>query len=152
MSAEPRRRVLKRRVSRFFERRVVNPMNRALINSGRVKDTYAILETTGRRTGRRRQIPVANGLQGDMFWLISAHGTHAHYVQNLLAEPRVRVGVVSDGEVRWRSGRAELLVGDDTRARQRRLAHGRLGYRIDAVVLRATATNLTTIRIDLDVA
>jgi deazaflavin-dependent oxidoreductase (nitroreductase family) len=148
--AERRRRVIKRRVARAMERRLVNPINRALMRSGRMGSTYALLETTGRRSGLPRQTPVANGLDGDTFWLISAHGRHAHYVHNLLANPRVRIGLVTEGEVRWRTGTAHLLPDDDTRARQRALARGRLGYRLDAVLLRATATDLMTIRVDLD--
>jgi deazaflavin-dependent oxidoreductase (nitroreductase family) len=148
--AERRRAIIKRRVARAFERRVVNPINRALLRSGRLGSTYALLETTGRRSGLARQTPVANGLRGNTFWLISAHGRHAHYVQNLLANPRVRVGLSEGGGLRWRAGTAQLLSGDDTRARQRELSRGRLGYRLDAVLLRATATELTTIRIDLD--
>jgi deazaflavin-dependent oxidoreductase (nitroreductase family) len=148
----PRRqriRAAKRRLFRAGERHVVNPINRSLIRRGRLGSTYALLETTGRRTGLPRQTPVANGLEGDTFWLISAHGSHAHYVHNLLADPRVRVGLADAGAVRWRSGTAHLLGGDDTRSRQRALAKGRLGYRIDAVILRAVATELSTVRIDL---
>lgn len=148
--SEPRRKTLKRRVSRWLERVLVNRLNRAMLRSGRFGSTYAILETTGRRTGRPRRVPVANGLRGDTFWLISAHGRHAHYVHNLLANPRVRVGLVEGGSLRWRPGTASVLPDDDARARQRGLAEGRLGYRLDAILLRATATDLTTIRIDLD--
>jgi deazaflavin-dependent oxidoreductase (nitroreductase family) len=148
--AESRAQVVRRRASRALERMVVNPMNRALVRSGRMGSTWAVLETVGRRSGQARQIPVANGLRGDTFWLMSAHGRHAHYVHNLTANPRVRIGLVQDGQLRWRSGTAHVLEGDDTRARQRELSKGRLGYRLDAVLLRATATNLTTIRIDLD--
>jgi deazaflavin-dependent oxidoreductase (nitroreductase family) len=129
---------------------VVNPINRALLGRGRLGSTYAVLETTGRRTGLPRQTPVANGLEGDTFWLISAHGRHAHYVHNLLTSPRVRVGLAEDGALRWRSGTAHVLAGDDTHARQSALGRGRLGYRIDALILRALATDLTTIRVDLD--
>lgn len=150
MAAESRRRTIKRRVSRTFERGVVNRINRAMLRSGRLGETYAVLETVGRRSGLPRQIPVANGLVGDTFWLISAHGRHAHYVHNLIANPRVRIGLARGGELHWRSGIAHLLDGDDTLARQRDLARGRLGYRLDAVLLRATATELTTIRVDLD--
>jgi deazaflavin-dependent oxidoreductase (nitroreductase family) len=150
MAAESRRRTIKRRVSRTFERGVVNRINRAMLRSGRLGSTYAVLETVGRRSGRPRQVPVANGLRQDTFWLVSAHGRHAHYVHNLLANPRVRVGLVRDGELHWRTGTAHVLDDDDTLARQRELARGRLGYRLDAVLLRATATDLTTIRIDLD--
>jgi F420H(2)-dependent quinone reductase len=33
---------------------------------------------TGRRTGLARHIPVGNGLDGDTFWLVAAHGTQAY--------------------------------------------------------------------------
>src|ERR687897_460820 len=133
--AEPRRRVIKRVLVRIFERRLLNPMNRAMLRSGRLGSTYAVLETTGRRSGLARQTPVANGLDGDTFWLISAHGRHAHYVHNFLANPRVRIGLAKDRKLRWRTGIAHLVPDDDTRARQRQLARGRLGYRIDAGLL-----------------
>jgi deazaflavin-dependent oxidoreductase (nitroreductase family) len=148
--AEPWRRTTKRRLARGLERRLVNPVNRAMLGSGRLGVTYAVLETIGRRTGLPRQIPVANGLDGDVFWLISAHGRHASYVHNLLANPCVRVGLARGGELHWRSGMARLVPDDDTRVRQRELGRGRLGYRIDAVLLRVLATELTTIRIDFD--
>jgi deazaflavin-dependent oxidoreductase (nitroreductase family) len=112
--------------------------------------TYAVLETTGRRTGAVRRTPVANGLQGDTFWLISAHGPHAHYFQNLLAQPRVKIGLADHGSVRWRAGTAQPLLDDDARARHRQLARGRFGYWLDGLLLRGTATALTTVRIDLD--
>ena len=150
MSAGSRWSARKRRVSRWLERVLVNRINRAMLRSGRFGSTYAVLETTGRRSGRPRQIPVANGLRGDTFWLMSAHGRHAHYVHNLLANPRVRIGVVEGGRLRWRTGTASLVPGDDSLARQRELGRGRLGYRLDAMLMRALATDLTTIRIDLD--
>ena len=52
---------------------------------------FALLETTGRRTGRPRHTPVGNGLIGDTFWLVAAHGEQADYVRNLIAQPRVRI-------------------------------------------------------------
>jgi deazaflavin-dependent oxidoreductase (nitroreductase family) len=149
-SPSERMKAAKRELFRAGERRVVNPINGALIRRGRLGSVYALLETTGRRSGLPRRTPVANGLQGDTFWLISAHGKHAHYVHNLIAQPRVRVGLAERGALRWRAGTAHLLAGDDTRSRQRALGVGRLGYRLDAVVLRATATELSTVRIDLD--
>jgi deazaflavin-dependent oxidoreductase (nitroreductase family) len=129
---------------------LVNRMNRALLRSGRLGATYAVLETVGRRSGLPRQIPVANGLRGDTFWLSSAHGRHAHYLHNLMATAGVRIGLVRERELHWRTGTAHLLEGDDTLARQRDLAKGRLGYRLDAALMRFLATDLTTIRIDLD--
>jgi deazaflavin-dependent oxidoreductase (nitroreductase family) len=132
-----------------METRVVNPIVRAMLSRGRLGSTYAVLETTGRRSGRTRRTPVANGLQGDVFWLIAAHGRNAHYVHNLSADPQVRVGIVERRALRWRAGVAHLLPQDDTRARQRELGRGRLGYRLDALLLRALATELLTVRIEL---
>jgi hypothetical protein len=36
---------------------------------------------------------VGNGLDGDVFWLVSEHGRQGGYVKNLIANPRVRVKV-----------------------------------------------------------
>lgn len=131
---------------------MVNPGVRRLVSAGRLGSTYAVLETTGRRTGLTRRTPVANGLLGDTFWLISAHGPHAGYFQNLLATPSVRVGIVKDGRMGWRSGVARPLYSDDARARNLELARGRIGYRLDGLLLRSVATRLTTVRIDLEPA
>ena len=148
--SRPRAGTWKRRASRAVEKRTVNRLIGGLVVRGRLGSTYALLETTGRRSGRMRRTPVASGLRGDTFWLLAAHGRHAHYVHNICANPRVRVGVAERGAMRWRSGTAALLPGDDARARQRALARGRLGYTLDALLLRALATDLLTIRIDLD--
>lgn len=148
--SESRRAQRKRRRSRAFERRVVNPLIRRAVFGGHLGSTYAVLETTGRRTGATRRIPVANGLEGDTFWLISAHGPHAHYFQNLLAHPRVRVGLADHGHLRWREGTAQPLYDDDARARHRQLGKGRFGYWLDGLLLRSLATAMTTVRIDLD--
>ena len=43
---------------------------------------------------------VGNGLIGDTFWLVAAHGQQADWVRNISKEPRVRVLV----NHRWRSG------------------------------------------------
>jgi deazaflavin-dependent oxidoreductase (nitroreductase family) len=102
---------------------------------------FALLETTGRRTGLPRHTPVGNGLAGDTFWLIAAHGRQADFVRNIVAEPRVRV-LVNRG---WRSGVAVLMPGDDTQARSRELPS-----QADAAIGRLLATTPMTIRIDLD--
>ena len=52
---------------------------------------FVLLETTGRRTGRVRHTVVGNGLDGDTFWVVAAHGMQSDYVRNLVREPRVRV-------------------------------------------------------------
>lgn len=145
-----RRHRLRRRLSRASEKRLVNPMVRRAVFAGRLGKTYAVLETTGRRTGATRRTPVANGLKGDTFWLISAHGPHAHYFQNLLAQPRVRIGLAEHGRLRWRAGTAQPMYDDDARARHRELGRGRFGYWLDGLLLRSLATQMTTVRIDLE--
>lgn len=136
-------------MARTFERLVVNPIVRRLVFAGRLGSTYAVLETTGRRTGQPRRTPVANGLRGDTFWLISAHGPHAHYFQNLLEHPRVKIGIAGAGGVRWRAGVAEPLWDDDAPARHRELGKGRFGYWLDGLLLRSLSTQMTTVRIDI---
>jgi deazaflavin-dependent oxidoreductase (nitroreductase family) len=102
---------------------------------------FALLETTGRRTGARRYTPVANGLTDSTFWLVAAHGTQADYVRNLQANPQVRVKIGH----RWRSGTAVLLPDDDPAARSRTLP-----YQWDAAIGRAMASAPLTIGIGLD--
>jgi deazaflavin-dependent oxidoreductase (nitroreductase family) len=139
-----------------IQNRIINPGVRSLLHLGLAPPTYALLETTGRRSGRLRQIPVANGLEGDTFWLISGLGKRADYVQNIKANARVRIKArparIRDGvTMRWRSGTAQLLPQDDAPERHRRLGIGRPGYRVDGLLLKALATNaMLTIRIDLD--
>jgi deazaflavin-dependent oxidoreductase (nitroreductase family) len=132
------------------EKYVVNRLMLAAVRRGLAPSAYALLETTGRKTGRIRRIPVANGLDGDTFWLISAHGRHSHYIHNIRTDPRVRIGLRAGRGLYWRSGTAHPMPDDDARARQRRLSRGRLAYRLDALLLRALATDLQTVKIDLD--
>ena len=94
-----------------------------------------------RRTGLPWHTPVGNGLDGDTFWLVAAHGMQAGYVCNLQAEPRVRVK--ADGL--WHAGTAVVLPGDDPAARSRTLPH-----QWDAAIGRMMASAPLTIRIDLD--
>jgi deazaflavin-dependent oxidoreductase (nitroreductase family) len=116
-----------------------------------VPRSYALLETTGRKSGVPRVTPVGNGLEGDTFWLVVEHGRKAAYVRNIEQDPRVRVKIRT-GFLRsaWRSGTAHIEAGDDPRERQRLIASGDLGRRLNAAVVRATGTDLLTVRIDLD--
>lgn len=136
----------KSRLGTFLEQRVVNPFMRRLLLAGLAPKAFALLETTGRRTGRPRLTPVGNGMEDHVFWLVSEHGTRSHYVQNLLANPRVRIKVGR----RWRDGSATLVPGEDGHQRRRRLdrANGLVGW-IDGFAFRAAATDVCTIRIDL---
>lgn len=140
-----------------MQNKLINPLVAGVIARGLEPPTYAVLETVGRRTGRVRRVPVANGLDGDTFWLFAPLGERSAYVRNLRAEPRVRIKArpprLRDGlRSRWRTGTAHPLPDDDAGARHRALGRGRPGYRLDGVLLRALAdgNRMLTIRIDLD--
>lgn len=120
---------------------LVNPIVRAAVALRLAPPSYAILETTGRRSGRPRRTPVGNGLNGNTFWLVAEHGRRAHYVRNIAAHPRVRVKIRG----RWRCGTAQILPDDDPRQRLRKI-----GLRFNGAVVQAMGTELLTVRIDLD--
>lgn len=141
------------------QNRVFNQLARWLLQWGLAPPTYALLETTGRRTGQARRIPVANGLQGQTFWLIAGLGEQAQYVRNIKVNPRVRIKArparLREGlRMSWRSGTAHPLPEDDALLRHRELGRGRPGYRLDGILLRRLAAlgpgRMLTIRIDLD--
>jgi deazaflavin-dependent oxidoreductase (nitroreductase family) len=149
--------VIKRRLLQL-QNRALNRLAVASLRLGLSPPTYALLETTGRRTGWPRQVPVANGLQGDTFWLIVGLGRQAQYLRNIEANPHVRVKVrparLRDGiRMRWREGTAHPMPEDDASARHRRLGEGRPGYRLDGILLRGLSRlgpGMSTVRIELD--
>jgi deazaflavin-dependent oxidoreductase (nitroreductase family) len=109
----------------------------------------ALLETTGRRTGRPRVTPVCDGTEGDTFWIVAQHGRSADYVRNIEANPRVRVkGSLS--RTGWRSGTAHVLDDDDPAERVRILSRGNRWRRLCLQASGAIATNPLSVRIDLD--
>lgn len=134
------------RLVRLLEKYVVNPQMRFGLRHGLVPANFALLETTGRRTGQPRHTPIGGSLVGDSFWLVAEHGRRCDYVRNLLAEPHVKILL----RRRWRTGIAEVLPDDEPWQRRRTLdrMHG-LSGRIDGAVFRSNATNPLTIRITL---
>jgi deazaflavin-dependent oxidoreductase (nitroreductase family) len=69
--------------------KLVNPPTRALAG---IAPWWAVLETTGRRSGKPRQVPLARGpVDGGVSWVIAVHGEHASFVRNIAAHPRVRL-------------------------------------------------------------
>jgi deazaflavin-dependent oxidoreductase (nitroreductase family) len=127
----------KRRISRAFGKYVINPIVERV--AGYVP-WWALLETTGRKTGQPWRNPVGNGLDGDTFWIVAEHGHQAGYVKNLKTDPHVRIRVGG----RWRNGVAHILEDDDPRARQNTLRS------FNAVFVRLMGTQLLTVRVDLE--
>jgi deazaflavin-dependent oxidoreductase (nitroreductase family) len=135
------------RVQRWMEKYVLNPTARLGLRLGLAPRGFALLETKGRRSGRRRQTPVGGAVLDGAFWLVAEHGAGCAYVKNLVADPAVRVKI----RRRWRSGRATVMAEDDPLARHRRIidANGWVG-RADGVFFRAAATTPASVRIELD--
>jgi hypothetical protein len=70
---------------------------------------YALLETTGRKTGKPRRTPVGDGRLRIQFWLVAEHGMNAGYVRNIERDPRVRLKLRQGLRYRWHTGIAHLF-------------------------------------------
>jgi deazaflavin-dependent oxidoreductase (nitroreductase family) len=101
---------------------------------------WAVVETSGRRTGQPRQTPVGGRLCGDTFWLVVGDRSRSQYVKNIEADPTVRVRAHG----RWHTGTARVLVDDNARHRLMTMNP------INSVFIWIAGTDLATVRIDLD--
>ncbi|MGW4244545.1 nitroreductase/quinone reductase family protein [Nocardia sp. NPDC004722] len=140
---------VKRTLVAAVQRFGLNPMIRLLFRIGFVPFGYALLETTGRRTGRAHVVPVGNGLEGDVFWIIAEHGYRAGYVHNLMAQPKVRLKFRRGLRFEWHDGLAEVLPEEDALRRQRTISRRHPLRILNAIVVRTLGTDLLVIRIDL---
>jgi deazaflavin-dependent oxidoreductase (nitroreductase family) len=140
----------KDRVIYPLQTRVINPIVMLAHNLGMPPPGDALLETTGRRTGRPLRTPVCDGLDGQTFWLVAQRGRRADWVRNIQAHPRVRVKVRTGSGVIWRAGTARILDDDDPRERQRLIGRGNLSRRLYVSASAAIGTDPLTVRIDLD--
>jgi deazaflavin-dependent oxidoreductase (nitroreductase family) len=80
-------------------------------------EPFCYLTTIGRRTGRRRTIEIWFAIRATTVYLLSGGGAGAHWVRNLLSEPKVavRFGYASF------PGRARVLDPGTEAAAARRL-------------------------------
>lgn len=101
---------------------------------------WAIVETTGRRTGLPRRTPVGGRLRRDVWWCVAGDASHSSFVRNIEADQRVRVQVHG----RWRVGTAHLLHDDDARRRLWRLNP------VNSLFVAIAARDPLTIRIELE--
>jgi len=141
---------MKRQIVHALQKYLLNPPIKLLFALGTVPPGYALLETTGRKSGKPRRTPVGDGRVKGKFWIVAEHGNDAAYVKNIANNPRVRVKVREGLRTRWRPGTATLLPDDDPRERQRWLARERPGSSSNAAVVRLMGTKLLTVRIDFD--
>ena len=63
-------RVDKRRLTTAVAKHVLNPIVTIGVDTGLLRG-WAIIETTGRKSGMPRRTAVGNGLQGDTFWIVA---------------------------------------------------------------------------------
>lgn len=141
---------MKHRIVHTVQKYFLNPPIKALLALGVAPPGYALLETTGRKSGKLRRTPVGNGRVGNEFWIVAEHGSKAGYVRNIESNPRVRVKLRDGLRTRWYSGTAHLLPEDDPRERQRWLAAKVPGSSSNAAAVRLLGTHLLPVRIDLD--
>jgi deazaflavin-dependent oxidoreductase (nitroreductase family) len=133
----------KRRASTFLSAKVFNRLVLAAARAGLPTPSVVILETTGRRSGEPRRVPVTRMLDGDTLWIVTEHGRKAGYVRNIESAPRVRVRIGR----RWRTGTARLVDDVDPRALQRRMPN-----KLNSAMVRLMGTDHLAIRVDLDAA
>src|SRR3954471_19451845 len=102
--------------------KVMNPMARALAG---IAPWWVVIETTGSKSGRLRQTPLARGpVESGELWLLAAHGRHSFWVRNIERHPRLRVRLRG----RWLEGEAQALPLDPERlAGFNRYARGAAG-------------------------
>jgi|SRR3954454_13629914 len=139
----------RRRVVDRLQESVINPLDKLAFTLGLPPRGDALVETTGRRTGRPRVTPVCDGTEGDTFWIVAQQGHRADYVRNIREGPRVRVKG-SFSRSGWRTGTARILDDDDPQERVRILSRGNRWRRLCLQASTAIATDPVTVRIDLD--
>ena len=141
---------MKQQIVHALQKYVLNPPIKLLFAIRIAPPGYALLETTGCKTGKVRRTPVGAARVGYQFWIVAEHGMNAGYVCNLVRHPRVRVKVRKGLGAKWYMGTAHVLPDDDPRERQRWLAGQLPSSRANAAAVRLFGTELLTVRIDLD--
>ncbi|MDR7522774.1 MAG: nitroreductase family deazaflavin-dependent oxidoreductase [Armatimonadota bacterium] len=91
---------------------------------------FLYLTTTGRRTGRPRRIEIWFVASGGKYYVLAEHFHRAHWVQNILREPRVRIRVGSPDAPEESATARVLDAGRDPDAWQlaQRLAREKYGW------------------------
>jgi len=84
-------------------------MSSAELLTERAGDSVCHLQTTGRRSGRRRTIEIWFATDGERIYLLAGGRDRAHWVRNLRADPRVRVRIGG----RTLAGRARAIEGEE---------------------------------------
>jgi deazaflavin-dependent oxidoreductase (nitroreductase family) len=105
-------------------------------------DGALVMETFGRRTGRRRLVPMGCLKDGDRVLVVAEHGRTSDWLRNALAAPGAKVRVWLAG--RPRMGLVHILEGEDP---DQLLA--RMGNKLHTATIRAMAHDPCVVAIDL---
>jgi deazaflavin-dependent oxidoreductase (nitroreductase family) len=136
----------KQRVATALARYGLNPFVKAGAAVGVGLPGVVIVETRGRRSGKRRRTPVGGRVEGGVVWIVAEHGRRAGWVRNAEANRTIRI----KRGLRWRTGVATILPEDDWRERLRAIGRGRPGLKLNSTVVRMMKTEPVTVRVDLD--
>jgi len=74
---------MKQQIVHALQKYLLNPPIKLLFAMGVVPPGYALLETTGRKTGKARRTPLGDARVGYQFWIVAEHGIKAGYVRNI---------------------------------------------------------------------
>ena len=136
--------VRKFRRERIIGRYLANPTVALLARLG-IRTTFATeLETTGRKSGAPRRVPVSANFDDAGAWVISQHGRRSGWAINIAADPKVLIRQRN----RWRSGLARFEPDDDPVMRARTFATSRLLAPVVAATFRALQSDPISVRID----
>ena len=126
---------------------LMNPVVAALDRIGIRSSLVVDLETTGRKSGEPRRVPLAGRADETGVWVISQHGRRAGWAHNISADPRVRVRMNNQ----WHSGTATFEPDDDVRARARSFGgNGRISQSATALTMRAMESDPISVHITFD--
>lgn len=131
--------VRRRRVV-LLQKYLLNPPTKLAVHLG-VVPGHALIETTGRKSGKPRRTIVGVHEDGPSIWVVAEQGRHAGYVRNIAASPQVRLRLRG----RWRPATACIIDDDDPVERLRSF-----GRKRHARLVTSLGTSLLTLRFDLE--
>ncbi len=130
-------------IERAVGRYIANPVVASLTRVGITTSFATELETIGRRTGRRRTVPVSAAFDETGAWVISQHGARSGWANNISANPAVHI---KQGR-QWRSGTAAFVHDDDVAKRVRTFAPNPVFASLTAASFRALQSDPVSVRI-----
>src|SRR6201997_1912741 len=136
--------VRKFRRERIIGRYLAHPTVALLRRLG-IRTTFATeLETTGRKSGTLRRVPVSANFDDAGAWVISQHGRRSGWALNIAEDPKVLIRQRN----RWRAGIARFEPDDDPAKRAKTFATSRLLAPVVAATFRALQSDPISVRID----